>query len=791
MKLNIKRLISFLVIGVMGCTVFAQSSALLSYKNPSLPVEMRVQDLLSHMTIDEKIGQLLCPMGWEMYEKEGNKVTYSRKFEELIQKQHAGMLWAVYRADPWTRKTLETGLNPVLAAKTSNAIQCYAMENTRLGIPVFIAEEAPHGHMAIGTTVFPTGIGLAATWNPSLVEYIASVISKEVRLQGGHISYGPVLDLSRDPRWSRVEEGYGEDPVLSARIGASYVRGTGGGDITKPYSTIATLKHFIAYGVPEGGHNGNTAFVGERELRENFFLPFKAAIDAGALSVMTAYNSIDGIPCTANKHILTDILRDEWGFKGFVVSDLVSIDGLKENHRIVDNLQDAAIAALSAGVDIDLGANSFSELVDAVREGKIGESAIDSAVYRVLKLKFEMGLFDNPYVDPAQAGEIVRSPQHIAAAHKAAQESIVLLENKGNILPLKKNIKRIAVIGPNSDNSYNQLGDYTAPQERSYIKTVLDGVKAKMPGARIDYVKGCAIRDTTITDIDKAVYAAKNADVAIVVVGGSSARDFKTKYIETGAAVASTEAINDIENGEGFDRSTLDLLGKQLDLLKAVKATGTPVIVIYIQGRPLNMNWAAENADALLTAWYPGQEGGLAIADVLWGDYNPAGRLPVSVPRSVGQIPVYYNKKNPKGHEYIEITSKPLYHFGYGLSYTRFEYTDLNIIQKYADKFEVSFTLKNIGDYDGEEVVQLYLKDEYASVVQPVMQLKKFERIFLKKGNEKRISFTIGKEDFSIINKDMEKVVEPGEFTVMIGSAVDRIKLQDEIIIDYRQHYYQ
>ncbi|MDU1891227.1 MAG: glycoside hydrolase family 3 N-terminal domain-containing protein [Dysgonomonas sp.] len=753
------------------------------YKNPSLSVEERTKDLLNHMTLEEKAGQLLCPLGWEMYEKQGTEVSYSTRFEQLIKDQHIGMFWAVYRADPWTKKTLETGLNPELAAKAGNAMQKYVIENTRLGIPIFLAEECPHGHMAIGATVFPVGIGLASSWNPSLIEQMASVISKEVRLQGGHIGYGPVLDLARDPRWSRVEEGFGEDPVLSARLGAAVAKGHGGGDITQPYNVISTIKHFIAYGIPEGGHNGNTAFIGTRELYENFLPPFKATIDAGALSVMTAYNSIDGIPCTANRELLTDLLKDKWKFKGFVVSDLVSIDGIHGNHHVAKTLDEAGMMALSAGVDVDLGANAYIKLIEAVKNKQISEALVDSAVCNVLKLKFKMGLFENPYVDPQKAKNIVKNSNHIKLAREVAQQSIVLLENKNNILPLNKDIKRIAVIGPNAHNQYNQLGDYTAPQNPDDIKTVLDGVKAKLPKAQIEYVKGCAIRDTTQHDIEKAVEAALKADVAIVVVGGSSARDFKTQYIETGAAITSNESISDIESGEGFDRSTLDLLGKQPDLLKAIKATGTPIIIVYIQGRPLNMNWASEHADALLTAWYPGQEGGNAIADILFGDYNPAGRLPISVPRSVGQIPVYYNKKNPRGHDYVEMIATPIYPFGYGLSYTQFEYKNLSIKEKGLFEFEVLFTLKNTGKYDGEEVVQLYMRDEYASVVQPIKQLKHFERIFLKKNEEKQIAFTVTKDDLSVINKKMEKIVEPGDFTIMIGSSSDNIKLEEKITV--------
>ena len=768
-----------LVIGILFSeNVFSQQSY--PYKNPKLNSEERTLDLLGRMTLAEKIGQLRCPLGWEMYDKQGNTVTHSQKFEDLINNQHIGMFWAVYRADPWTKKTLSNGLNPELAAKAGNALQRYVMENTRLGIPIFIAEEAPHGHMAIGATVFPTGIGQASTWNPDLMEQMGAVISKEVRLQGGHISYGPVIDISRDPRWSRVEESFGEDHVLSARIAAAIIKGNGSGELQKAYSTITTLKHFVAYGIPEGGHNGNSAIVGKRELHEVFLPPFKDAIDAGALSVMTAYNSIDGIPCTSNRELLTDVLRNDWNFQGFVVSDLISIDGLMENHHVAASLEDAATLSLNAGVDVDLGGNAFAELEKAVKNGKVDIAAIDTAVYRVLKLKFDMGLFDNPYVEPQKAKENVRTKEHVALARRVAQESVVLLKNKENILPLSKKSK-VAVIGPNADNIYNMLGDYTAPQKDGDIKTVLNGIQSKLKASQIEYVKGCAVRDISNTEIDKAVQAAKRSDVAIVVVGGSSARDFKTEYLETGAAIASSTTISDMESGEGFDRATLDLLGKQLDLLKAIKATGKPMIVIYIQGRPLNMNWADENADALLTAWYPGQEGGNAIADILFGDYNPAGRLPISVPRHEGQLPVYYNKKNPRGHDYVEMTADPLYPFGYGLSYTQFEYANIKTEQKSQDSFEVSFLLKNVGKQSGDEVVQLYVRDEIASVVQPIKQLRNFNRVHLAPNEEKSISFLLTADDLSIINHNFEKEVESGLFTIMIGGSSKDIKLTTQI----------
>lgn len=781
----IKRLY-ILVIVQMVCTLgFTQSSpSLPAYKDPSLSIDIRLSDLLSRMTLEEKVGQLLCPLGWEMYEIHGSEVHPSGKFKQLIKERNVGMLWATYRADPWTKKTLANGLNPEMAAKAGNALQKYVMENTRLGIPMFLAEEAPHGHMAIGATVFPTGIGMAATWSPELVKEVGQVIAKEIRSQGGHISYGPVLDLTRDPRWSRVEETFGEDPVLSGILGASMVDGLGGGNLSQKYATIATLKHFLAYAVPEGGQNGNYASVGIRDLHQNFLPPFRKAIDAGALSVMTSYNSIDGIPCTSNHYLLTKLLRNEWKFRGFVVSDLYSIEGIHESHFVAPTKENAAIQSVTAGVDVDLGGDAYTNLCHAVQSGQMDKTVIDTAVCRVLRMKFEMGLFEHPYVDPKIAAKTVRRKEHIELARKIAQSSITLLKNENSILPLSKTINKVAVIGPNADNRYNMLGDYTAPQEDSNVKTVLDGILTKLSPFRVEYVRGCAIRDTTVNEIEQAIEAARRSEVVIVVVGGSSARDFKTSYKETGAAVAEEGSVNDMECGEGFDRASLSLLGRQQELLESLQKTGKPLIVVYIEGRPLEKNWASEYADALLTAYYPGQEGGNAIADVLFGDYNPSGRLPISVPRSVGQIPVYYNKKAPRNHDYVEVSSSPLYSFGYGMSYTTFEYSDLQVVQKSARCFEVSFKVKNTGKYDGEEVSQLYMRDEYASVVQPMKQLKHFERFHLKKGEEKKVTFVLTEEDFFLVNYTLKKVVESGTFQVMIGSSSDDIRLEKSISVE-------
>lgn len=778
--MNIRHLI--ITCSLMATFGWAEAQEL-PYKNPSLPVEERVHDLLSRMSVEEKVGQLLCPLGWEMYRRDGEEVTVSEEFKKLVEEQHVGMLWAVYRADPWTKKTLDNGLNPQRAAKAGNALQRYVMEHTRWGIPMFLAEEAPHGHMAIGATVFPTGLGMAATWSPTLIRQAGEVIGKEVRLQGGHISYGPVLDLVRDARWSRVEETMGEDPVLAGTLGAAMVKGLGGGELSKPYSTIATLKHFLAYAIPEGGQNGNFTSIGPRELHEQFLPPFRQAIEAGALSVMTSYNSIDGTPCTANRSLLTDLLRDKWKFGGFVVSDLYSIEGIHGSHFVAPTIADAARMALEAGLDVDLGGDAFRTLKESVQQGTVTPAQLDQAVSRVLRLKFEMGLFEHPYVDEQTAGREVCSKAHMQVAREVAQASITLLKNENGLLPLSKKIGKVAVVGPNADNVYNLLGDYTAPQEEGNVKTVLYGVLSKLKPRQVEYVKGCAVRDTTQSTIAEAVAAARKADVVIAVVGGSSARDFKTSYQATGAAITDRNAVSDMECGEGYDRASLSLLGRQQELLTALKATGKPLVVVYIEGRPLDKVWASEKADALLTAYYPGQEGGLAIADVIFGDYNPAGRLPVSVPRSVGQVPLYYNKKAPRNHDYVDLPATPLYAFGYGLSYTTFAYSALQVEPDGKGNYTASFVVKNSGSCDGEEVAQLYLHDAYASVVQPLMQLKHFERFFLKKGESRTLRFTLTPEDFSLVNAQMQRVVEPGQFEIMVGAASNDIRLKQTLNI--------
>lgn len=756
------------------------------YKQASAPIEERIKDLVGRMTPEEKIGQLCCPLGWEMYTKTKEGVGPSDLYKKRMQETPIGSFWAVLRADPWTRKTLETGLNPELAAQALNALQKYAVEETRLGIPVLFAEECPHGHMAIGTTVFPTSLSQASTWNAELIRRMGETIALEARLQGTNIGYGPVLDIAREPRWSRMEETFGEDPVLTSRLGVAFMEGMQGKAQNDGKHLFSTLKHFAAYGIPEAGQNGARANIGIRQLFSDYLPPFKKAVEAGAGTIMTSYNSIDGIPCTAHSYLLNDVLRGEWGFDGFVYSDLTSIERITGAGVAKDN-KEAAVLALKAGVDMDLGGNAYGKnLRQALDEGRITEADLDKAVSNILRLKFRMGLFENPYVSPEQARKTVRSEAHRQLAREVARQGIVLLKNNG-ILPLKKEIGSLAVIGPNADMLYNQLGDYTAPQSPENVVTVLEGIRNTVsPSTRVTYVKGCAVRDTTATDIPAAVRAARAADAVIVVVGGSSARDFKTQYVETGAATVSTDAgrtLPDMDCGEGYDRSTLRLLGDQEKLVEAVAAAGKPLIVVYIQGRTLNMNLAAEKGDALLTAWYPGEQGGMAVADVLFGDYNPAGRLPVSVPRREGQLPLFYSQG--KRRAYVEGEATPLYAFGYGLSYTQFEYSGLEMQEGNGQEVlqTVSCTVTNSGDRDGEEVVQLYINDPVASVSQAPILLKAFERIFLKKGESKKVTFILRAEDLSLYNREMKHVVEPGEFRVMIGAASGDIRLKGKFIL--------
>ena len=691
----------------------------------------QVDRLLSQMTLEEKCGQLTCPIGFNYYDKEDDSIWLSNSFVGTMDTLPLGSCWAVLRADPWARKTVETGLHPFESAHLLNMMQRYAVENTRLGIPLLFCEETPHGHMAVGTTVFPTGIAQASTWDPELLEKMGEVMGREIRLQGAHVGYGPVLDIARDPRWSRVEETMGEDPYLSGVLGTAVVKGM-------QKHVVATLKHLAAYGVPQGGHNAASAEVGPNRLQHDYLPAFERAVKEGdAGSVMTAYNSIDGVPCTANRWLLEDLLRQSWGFKGVVFADLNAVNALYATHHVAADPAEAAALALKAGVDIDLGGYNYGGfLKEALQRGLVTEADIDHSVRRVLRLKFDLGLFDHPYVDEDLTVD-VGTPENAAVAKQVALESAILLKNDGT-LPFRENIKKVAVIGPNADNVYNQLGDYTAPQEADRVVTMLEGICEK-GGAEVVYAKGCAVRDENDADIEQAVKTAQSADAVVLVVGGSSARDFKTSYEETGAAIVD-EHLSDMDCGEGYDRSTLKLLGRQEELMQRIYALGKPVVTVYICGRPLEMNMASEQSNALLLLWYPGMEGGSALADILWGDYNPSGKLPISIPRSVGQLPVYYSQ--PVTGDYVEESAKPLYSFGYGLSFTQFEYGDLEV-----NDHEASVTVTNIGCCDGDEVVQLYASSKTSGLSLSSEELVAFQRIHLKQGESKKVIIALPEND--------------------------------------------
>jgi beta-glucosidase len=766
----------------------AATAQAVAYKNASLPVEARVADLLARMTPQEKVGQLLTVLGWEMYEKHGEQVAASSKLTQVLGDRLVGGLYGVLRADPWSKVTIATGLSPRQAAEAVNGLQRHALEKTRLGIPLLLAEECAHGHMAIGATVFPTGIGQASTFNPELIGRMAAAIAAETRASGGNVCYGPILDLARDPRWSRVEETYGEDPFLATQMGVAMVRSFQGAGLSRPDTVVATLKHFAAHGQSEGGHNGGPVSVGPRELYQTLLPPFKAAVGAGAGSVMTAYNEIDGIPCSANSLLLTEVLRTRWGFRGFVVSDLEAIPGLTSGHHVAADVTGAAAQALGAGVDSDLGGAAYGRLLAALEAGAISTELIDRAVRRVLKAKLELGLFDAPFCDPVRAERTVGASQHRELARHVARESLVLLKNEGNLLPLDSRLESIAVIGPNADSVYNQLGDYTSPQPAGKVITVLQGIRRRvLPATEVYFAKGCGVLDTSTAGFAEALDAARRSSAVVVVLGGSSARDFGTEFEVTGAARAALVADGrDMESGEGFDRATLDLPGVQLELLRQIVATGKPVALVLIKGRPLSLSWPVEHVPAILDAWYPGEEGGNAIADVLFGDYNPAGRLPISVPRSTGQLPVYYNGRSGMRRDYADSSAQPLLAFGHGLSYTRFAYSNLKILAEEKPQsvtVRVSVDVTNVGARAGDEVVQLYLRDLVASVTLPTQTLKAFQRIHLTAGATQTVVFKLGAVELALLNRDMRWVVEPGTFEVMLGASSTDIRLKGQLTL--------
>lgn len=747
------------------------------YQDSSLSCSGRVSDLLRRMSVEEKIGQLAQPLAWDAWERRDGRAVLSESFKPVIGGAGVGVLYAVLRACPWTDRTLATGLKPHEAPAVVNMLQRHAIESTRWGIPLLFCEECVHGFMALGTTVFPPGLFLASTWNEALVGEAARVAGTEARAEGVTIGLGPILDLARDPRWSRVEESFGEDPWLASRMGVAMVKAFQGAEPGSGRGFASTLKHFAAHGEPEGGHNSAPAHAGPRELHEVLLAPFRAAVRAGAGAVMASYNEIDGIPCSGSRYYLTELLRREWGFGGIVMSDCGSVEMLVAHGVCADN-RDAVGRCFHAGLNSIMTYPKALQRLgirEALEAGSFGMDDLDACVRDVLALKFRLGLFEHPYVDEKRVVEIVGSAGHRAVQERVTREGLILLKNEADFLPLAKTVRRVAVIGPNADRPSNQFGHYICPQPRDAVWSVLDGVRS-VAGSAVEvlHARGCGVRDESREGFAEAVTAASGADVAIVVVGGSSARRYGEAHAETGASIIPTDAEVEIECGEGMDRSDLGLPGVQEELLKAVAATGTPVVVVYIAGRPLDMRWAASHARALLVAWYPGAFGGKAVAEVLFGDYNPAGRLPVSIPRSAAQLPVYYNHKPTARKDYVFEPGDPLYGFGFGLSYTTFAYDALEIapdVISTEGETQVSVRVTNTGLRDGDEVVQLYVTDVLASTTRPVRELRGFQRVHLAAGASTKVTIKLQARDLVILDEKMQWVVEPGKFRIAVGGS--------------------
>jgi beta-glucosidase len=774
----------------------------LPYKEASLPINERVTDLLDRMTLQEKVAQLGSCYGPLLLGQQGpdpEKMTI-----------HIGQgMGHISRIGGFMN------LPPETIASLVNGIQNFLVNQTRLGIPAICHEECLSGYQGARGTTFPQMIGAAATWEPDLIEQMTALVKDQMLVIGARQGLSPVLDVARDPRWGRTEETFGEDPYLISQMGIAYVRGLQGENLLD--GVIATGKHFLGYSLTEGGLNWAPANIPNRELYEVYATPFEAAIhEAGLASVMNSYSEIDGIPVGVSEEILTDLLRGKMGFEGLVVSDYGTIEAAFNYHHISTDLQGAGVQALQAGIDIELAttAGYGNLLVDAVEKGQISESLVDRGVQRVLAAKFELRLFENPYAQEDQVTEVFSHPKNREVAQRMAQKSITLLKNQGNLLPLSKKLDSIAVIGPNADSVRNLLGDYSfvgqiesvvaltssgaagdesvdksevdafmamfkeiieaehedvfTLKNHPHIKSVLTGIREIVSEkTQIHYAKGSEVTGDDHSGFDAAVAAAQDAQVAILVLGDKSG--------------LGTEGTT----GEGRDRVSLQLPGVQQELLEAVVATGTPVVLVLINGRPLATSWAAENVHAILEAWLPGEEGGPAVAEVLFGDVNPGGKLPISVPRSVGQVPIYYGHKPSGGRSYmtdhyIDSPATPLYPFGFGLSYTQFEFGNLEINASQVDsrgQVEIRCEVTNIGATAGDEVVQLYLHDRESIITRPVKQLVGFKRVSLQPGNSATIIFTVKMNQLGFYNREMKFVVEPGNMDVMIGSSSADIKL--------------
>ncbi|MGG6312686.1 glycoside hydrolase family 3 C-terminal domain-containing protein [Paenibacillus macerans] len=754
-----------------------------TYKQPSAPLEERVADLLARMTLREKVGQLNQRMyGWDAYVRKGDAFVLTDDFmDEVARGGGMGALYGLFRSDPWSGVNYANGITAADSAKVANMVQRYMLEHTRLGIPVLLTEECPHGHQALDGTLLPVNLGAGATWNPALMARAYAYVAAEIRSRGAHVGLVSALDILQEPRWGRSEECFGEDPYLAARFAEAAVRGMQGEDPRKldaPDRVAVVLKHLCAQGAAQGGRNAGPAAIGPRELREIHLPAARAGALAGAAGFMAAYNEIDGVPCHANRGLLTGILREEWGFDGVVMADGGAVDRLL---ALAGSHESAAALALTSGVDLSLWDTAFTTLEEAVRQGLVQEADIDRAAARVLRLKFRLGLFDRPYVPELRTISVVGSPEFREVNLQVARESAVLLRNEDRLLPLAGHLRRLAVIGPNADRLYNQLGDYTSVQREGTGTTVLQGIRACAPeGADIVYALGCGIRDRSAAGIAEAVEAAKGADVAVLVLGGSSAREFGGDFEDNGAAIVKEGSPSEMDCGEGVDLADLSLGGVQRELVEAVAATGKPVVAVIVQGRPHAIADVVDLCGAVLCAWYPGTEGGRAIAELLFGKANPSGKLPVSLPRSSAQLPVYYNQKDPgRTRNYVDMPAAPLYPFGYGLSYTEFAYSRLSLSRgsisaaelEHGEKVTVRVEVENTGACCGAETVQLYIRARESGITRRIAELKEFSKIELSPGERRTVEFVLGREELGIWNRELRFAAVPCKIAVQVGGS--------------------
>ncbi len=706
-------------------------------------VEQRVNALLAQMTLEEKLGQLQQLDG----EGPGN-----------FRPEHVEMV----------RKGLLGSTLGVRGAQRTNQLQRVAVNESRLKIPVLFGFDVIHGYR----TIFPIPLAEASSWDPALAERSTAVAAQEANNVGLRWTFAPMVDIARDPRWGRITEGAGEDPFLGAAFARARVRGFQGNDYGAPDKILACAKHFVAYGAAEGGRDYNTTDLSENTLREIYLPPFKAAVDAGVGTLMSSFNAINGVPASANAFTLTTVLRDEWKFDGFVVSDYTSVRELI-NHGIAGTEEEAAAAALNAGVDMEMVSRSYNQFgPQLLKQNKLSNATIDEAVRRILRIKFRLGLFDRPYTDEARESTALLRPESIRLAREIAGRSMVLLKNDRETLPLNKTVGSIAVIGPLADDRRAPLGWWAGDGKEENTVTPLAGIKAKVSAqTKVGYAKGCDVTGDSTAGFQEAVDLAKASDVAIVFVGEIA------------------EMV-----GEAASRATLDLPGQQMELVQAVHAAGKPVVVVLVNGRPLSVGWIVNNAPAILESWMGGSQSGNAIADILFGDVNPGGKLPVTVPRTVGQVPIYYNHMNtgrpPEAQnrytsKYYDLPWTPLFPFGYGLSYTTFKIANLQLSAPAIPangKLTVTVEVENTGRRAGDEVVQLYIRDVVASMTRPVKELKGFQRVSLQPGEKRRVEFVLGPEHLGFWNRQMRYVVEPGEFQVMVGgNSVDVIQAKFEV----------